>query len=79
MVQEPRFKDMPTKSRDWLEVECLRLAQRVLGERNPARHNQAAAFPKARDPIGRLPISFRSHHWRSAVKYAIGSHFDRHI
>jgi hypothetical protein len=25
MVQKPRFKDMPTKSRDWLEVECLKL------------------------------------------------------
>jgi hypothetical protein len=74
MVQKPRFKDMPTKSRDWLEVECLKLAQRVLGAKKSNASQSGGCIPKARDPIGRLPISFRSHRWRSAVKYAIGSH-----
>jgi hypothetical protein len=74
MVQEPRFKDMPTKSRDWLEVECLRLAQRVLGAKEIQRVTIRRLHPKDTRPIGRLPISFRSHRWRSAVKYAIGSH-----
>jgi hypothetical protein len=65
MVQKPRFKDMPTKSRDWLEVECLKLAQRVLGAKEIQRITIRRLIPKARDPIGRLPISFRSHRRRS--------------
>jgi hypothetical protein len=31
MVQKPRFKGMPTKSRDWLEAECLKIAKQTLG------------------------------------------------
>jgi hypothetical protein len=32
MVQKPSLKGMTTKSRDWLEAECLKRARRVLGE-----------------------------------------------
>jgi len=27
-----KLKEMPTKSRDWLEAECLRLARQIIGE-----------------------------------------------
>ena len=32
MKQDRTLKQMPTKSRDWLEAECLRLARRTIGE-----------------------------------------------
>jgi hypothetical protein len=32
VVQKPSLKGMPTKSRVWLEAECLRLARRTIGE-----------------------------------------------
>jgi hypothetical protein len=31
MVQKPRFKGMSTKSSEWLEAECLKLARRTPG------------------------------------------------
>ena len=31
MVQKPRFTGMSTKSREWLEAECLKLARRTPG------------------------------------------------
>jgi hypothetical protein len=31
MMQKPSLKGMPTKSRDWLEAECLRIARRTIG------------------------------------------------
>jgi hypothetical protein len=31
MAQKMNLKQMPTKSRDWLQVECLKLAKRTLG------------------------------------------------
>jgi hypothetical protein len=46
----PRFKDMPTKSRDWLEAECLRLAQRVLGAKEIQRVTIRRLHPKGTGP-----------------------------
>jgi hypothetical protein len=31
MVERAKSKQMPTKSRDWLEAECLTIARRTLG------------------------------------------------
>jgi hypothetical protein len=31
MVQKIKLKQMPTKSREWLEAECLKRARLVLG------------------------------------------------
>ena len=50
MVQKPWFKDMPTKSRDWLEVEFLRLAQRVLGEKKSSASQSGGCIPKGTGP-----------------------------
>jgi hypothetical protein len=50
MAQKPRFKDIPTKSRDWLEVECLRHAQRVLGAKEIQRVTIRRLHPKGTRP-----------------------------
>ncbi len=31
MTQNTKLKQMPTKSGEWLEAECLKLARRTLG------------------------------------------------
>jgi hypothetical protein len=31
MTQDTKLKQMPTKSGEWLEAECLKLARRTLG------------------------------------------------
>jgi hypothetical protein len=50
MVQKPRFKGMPTKSRDWLEAECLRLAQLVLGGKEIQRVTIRRLYLKGTGP-----------------------------
>jgi hypothetical protein len=35
MKQKRKLQQMPTKSRAWLEAECLKLAKRTLGGRDP--------------------------------------------
>jgi hypothetical protein len=45
-----KLQQKRTKSRAWLEAECLKIARRTLGgQRNPTRHNQATA-PEGRGP-----------------------------
>jgi hypothetical protein len=44
MTQNTKLKQMPTKSGEWLEAECLKLARRTLGgSEDPVRHNQTIA------------------------------------
>jgi hypothetical protein len=50
MVQRTNLKQMPTKSRDWLEVECLRPARLILGGKEIQRVTIRRLHPKGTGP-----------------------------
>src|SRR3989442_8361424 len=65
MKQRRKLQQKPTKSRAWLEAECLKLARRTLGGSEIQLATIRRLHPKGMGPpTGRSPISFRSRrHW----------------
>jgi hypothetical protein len=50
MTQIPQPKQMPVKSRAWLEAECLKLAKRTLGGSEIERVTIRRLHPKGTGP-----------------------------
>jgi len=57
MKQKRKLQQKPTKSRAWLEAECLKLTRRTLGGSEIQRVTIRRLHPKGMGPIGRSPIS----------------------
>jgi hypothetical protein len=79
MVQRTKSKQMPTKSRDWLEAECLRLARLVLGGKEIQRVTIRRLSPKGTGPNWKVadiipqPTPFVSGEVRDALAYLTGT------
>jgi hypothetical protein len=50
MAHKKKLEQMPTKSRAWLEVECLRLAKQTLGGSEIQRVTIRRLHPKGTGP-----------------------------
>ena len=79
MKRKGTLKQMPTKSRDWLEAECLRLAQLVLGGKEIQRVTIRRLHPKGTGPNWKVadiipqPTPFVSGEVRDALAYLTGT------
>ena len=56
MVQKIDSQHMPTKSRAWIEAECLNFARGCLGAAKSTTSQSDDCARKIRGTIGRLPI-----------------------
>ena len=79
-VQRTKSKQMPTKSRDWLEAECLRLARLVLGGKEIQRVTIRRLSPKGTGPNWKVadiipqPTPLVSEHVRAALAHLTGAY-----
>ena len=80
MTQNTKLKQMPTKSGEWLEAECLKLARRTLGGSEIQYVTIRRLHPKGTRPNWKVadlipqPTPLVSREVRDALAHLTGTH-----